>query len=133
MRTAPDIFRYIALVCFSACLSNYVTHNSLDSIAGIVKGNILCIVKITLILFPEASELFAGTDLRDNIRVDFQHLAAAALVRCPFQSLQQRLCITPRAAQGVQNMYVVKISRTGLAMLRDNTVSIFSANTVSRL
>ena len=56
MGTAPDIIS----------LSNYIFHNALDSIAGIVKGNILCIVKITLILFPEAPELFACADLRDN-------------------------------------------------------------------
>ena len=89
-------------------------HNTLNSIADIIKGNILCIVKIMLILFPEALELFTCADLCDNVRVDFQHFAAAALVRCPFQGLQQCFCIALCAAQGVQNMYIVKISWSGI-------------------
>lgn len=39
------------------CLLRDTIHNALDSIAGIVKRNIFCIVKITLILFPKAPEL----------------------------------------------------------------------------
>ena len=37
-------------------------HKALDGIADIIKGNILCIVKITLILFPETPELIACAD-----------------------------------------------------------------------
>ena len=61
-----------------------------------------------------AGKLFAFPDLRDNIRVYFQRFAAATLVRCPFQSLQHHLCIALCTAQSVQDMYVVKISRTGI-------------------
>ena len=103
-------------ICFLhgwSLLSDFV-HNALNCVTGLVKGNILCVVETTLIFFPEALELLAGTDFIDNILILLQYFMTATLVCCSFQRLQQRFLIAFCTSQRIQNMYIVEISRTGI-------------------
>ena len=85
-----------------------------NGITGIVKGNVLCVLILAAVFLPQSTERIAFADLFHNLRVVCQDRAAAAFLRRSFQCPAQRRFVTFRAAQRVQDMYVVIISRTGI-------------------
>lgn len=99
-------------------------HNELNSIAYLVKGNIFCIVKITLILFPKVLELFAGTDFGDNLRVHFQHFisnfTSSAISTAQISSNISRIdsCVSVKPLTVVSKSIVALVSRPTIAEMR---------------
>lgn len=69
----------------------YGVHDTLDRITSIIKRDIFCIVKISLIFFPKTLKLFAGANLGDNIRIEVENFLTASLIGCALQGLKQCL------------------------------------------
>ena len=73
-----------------------------------------CTRLLAAVFLPQLAERIAFADLFHNFRVVCQDHAATAFLRRPFQRPAQRRFVVLRAAQCVQDMYVVIIFRTGI-------------------
>ena len=97
-----------------------------------------CTRLLAAVFLPQLAERIAFADLFHNFRVVCQDHAATAFLRRPFQRPAQRRFVVLRAAQCVQDMYVVIIFRTGIRnvagqhsfqLFRQNRFKVIGKNT----